>query len=579
MNLYTNLSIPTLISKFPFTENNKLLTAAKALVKSAKHESTEIESCSECYLAANTKKDWFKDVCSKPHLIVWAKLKGFPFWPAKVMGLTVQHMVSVRFFGDHDRAQIPVKDCYLYSKEFPCPGGKKSNRSDLQNCISEVETHIQELTSKYGHFEYAPQKTLYDPNKEIDQLNLMLPKYKDYMEKQPTKVNTGLQFKIYKTPDNNLSMTKIQNTDHQNSPTSTIDRPAPIEIPKKPYYNSVPTKVILKRRPSGEYVVEKKRGKREGSAQKPTTNSIVAEIMKKNQGVTITKVPSNSTTPAIVEKSQTVNESVTTQLLNPFVIKTEPMEYEETPVDNRRAEEQHPPEIIEQTSEPMLISNVISIAQREQKRSPFRISRPLQQSTPVVVAAEPSMGDFEMSSNMVSIPLPMNSTDVIGTAVQPTISLSRRFENSAEKLQEITRSFVQETFEINEIKDLVLNFEKVKEDEIRQKIETIRRECEIDKKAAIDATKRKQWCAFCWKEAKLYCCWNTSYCSYDCQTKHWTQHLPNCSNLDRPNAAKLNTSHHQNNAAGSSSIPSTNRKKFENSRKSIYVSIYLSLFS
>lgn len=35
-------------------------------------------------------------------------------------------------------------------------------------------------------------------------------------------------------------------------------------------------------------------------------------------------------------------------------------------------------------------------------------------------------------------------------------------------------------------------------------------------------------CAFCLKEAQFYCCWNTSYCDYPCQQKHWNSHMNTC---------------------------------------------------
>ena len=38
----------------------------------------------------------------KPHLLVWAKLKGFPYWPAKVIRSNADS-IDVRFFGAHDR--------------------------------------------------------------------------------------------------------------------------------------------------------------------------------------------------------------------------------------------------------------------------------------------------------------------------------------------------------------------------------------------------------------------------------------------------------------------------------------------
>ena len=37
-----------------------------------------------------------------PHTLIWAKLKGYPFWPAKALR-EVNGQVDVRFFGAHDR--------------------------------------------------------------------------------------------------------------------------------------------------------------------------------------------------------------------------------------------------------------------------------------------------------------------------------------------------------------------------------------------------------------------------------------------------------------------------------------------
>lgn len=45
---------------------------------------------------------------------------------------------------------------------------------------------------------------------------------------------------------------------------------------------------------------------------------------------------------------------------------------------------------------------------------------------------------------------------------------------------------------------------------------------------AIAETKKQQWCAQCAQPAVYYCCWNTSYCSYDCQNNHWQIHMSTC---------------------------------------------------
>lgn len=44
----------------------------------------------------------FYYVQKKPHLLVWARLKGYPPWPAKALKCK-DGMVDCRFFGAHDK--------------------------------------------------------------------------------------------------------------------------------------------------------------------------------------------------------------------------------------------------------------------------------------------------------------------------------------------------------------------------------------------------------------------------------------------------------------------------------------------
>lgn len=118
----------------------------------------EIENCASCYLNANTKKDWFVQVCPKPHILLWAKLKGiyramfillllynnhilgFPYWPAKAMNSNSSGMVDVRFFGAHDRAWVPIRECFLYSRKDP--NSNKQKKNDINECIKVIIVHI-----------------------------------------------------------------------------------------------------------------------------------------------------------------------------------------------------------------------------------------------------------------------------------------------------------------------------------------------------------------------------------------------------------------------------------------------------
>ncbi|XP_045471324.1 protein kinase C-binding protein 1 isoform X2 [Harmonia axyridis] len=156
---------------------SKLTTSAKTIIKICRQEMAEIENCPSCYLNANTKKStWFVEVCPKPHILVWAKLKGFPYWPAKAMCTNNSGMVDVRFFGAHDRAWVPSKECFLYSRRDP--NSNKQKRNDIIECMREVEVYIGNLKAIYGEFNYAPFKYQYDPENELKQLLLFIPRYK-----------------------------------------------------------------------------------------------------------------------------------------------------------------------------------------------------------------------------------------------------------------------------------------------------------------------------------------------------------------------------------------------------------------
>lgn len=199
-----------------FSDVPKLTSLAKLSFKICKQEMYEIDTCHECYYNANTKKDWFSEVCSKPHILLWAKLKSFPYWPAKAMVINSAQLVSVRFFGDHDRAWVPVKDCYLYSSKDPntCI---KNKRSNIAESIKEVEFHISKIKSRFGAFNYAALRIPFDPTNLNTQFEMMIPNWdkSTYTLKiEPIDTVTSitkskLTYKIIKTADNNLSISPV----------------------------------------------------------------------------------------------------------------------------------------------------------------------------------------------------------------------------------------------------------------------------------------------------------------------------------------------------------------------------------
>ena len=98
-----------------------------------------------------------------PHLLVWAKIRGFPFWPAKVLR-AVGNELDVRFFGAHDRSMVTLDKCFWLSKEFPT-NVRNHRLLNMQLSIKELKFHVQQLERAYGPFTYAPPLTKIDLNK------------------------------------------------------------------------------------------------------------------------------------------------------------------------------------------------------------------------------------------------------------------------------------------------------------------------------------------------------------------------------------------------------------------------------
>ncbi|XP_076457219.1 uncharacterized protein LOC143291271 [Babylonia areolata] len=141
--------------------HHKLTAVARNIVKSCKHEMAEIEVCPQCYKHSciRGEANWFIEPCDPPHPLVWAKLKGYPFWPAKAME-EVNDCLDVRFFGAHDKSVVPISNVFMLSKEAPtCIKYKKGGFADA---MVDVKAHIEAIRKKYGTFEYAPFRTPYD---------------------------------------------------------------------------------------------------------------------------------------------------------------------------------------------------------------------------------------------------------------------------------------------------------------------------------------------------------------------------------------------------------------------------------
>lgn len=64
--------------------------AAELMLRDCIHDINELRNCADCYKYSNEKinNKWFCLPCRIPHQLVWAKQKGYPYWPAKVKKTT-----------------------------------------------------------------------------------------------------------------------------------------------------------------------------------------------------------------------------------------------------------------------------------------------------------------------------------------------------------------------------------------------------------------------------------------------------------------------------------------------------------
>lgn len=89
------------------------------MVDYCRQELSFINACDSCYVLANTNdSQWFSYACERLHSLVWAKVIGYPYEPAKLLKLH-DKVATVHFFGDHSISETQTKLCLRFSKESP----------------------------------------------------------------------------------------------------------------------------------------------------------------------------------------------------------------------------------------------------------------------------------------------------------------------------------------------------------------------------------------------------------------------------------------------------------------------------
>jgi len=121
---------------------------AKQMFRACTTDLSEVTTCRDCYRYANTRGDkyWFAKPCRPFHQIIYAQQKGYPYWPAKVVGRVDDNNLEVRFFGGyHQRARVDKNDVKPISTNIHALQIKKTS---AWNKASEELSRYQELHEK-----------------------------------------------------------------------------------------------------------------------------------------------------------------------------------------------------------------------------------------------------------------------------------------------------------------------------------------------------------------------------------------------------------------------------------------------
>ncbi|XP_043469639.1 protein kinase C-binding protein 1 isoform X2 [Leptopilina heterotoma] len=643
-----------------YADPSKLTSAAKQIVKVARQEVSELEACPDCYMHGRNLPrplpSWFIEPCRRPHPIVWAKLKGFPFWPAKALPrINGAGYIDVRFFGEHDRAWVVPKDVFLYSEEPPQPLPRKK-KNEMDECVREVARHCRKLEMVFGEFKFAPPRIQYNPNDQT-QIQIMLPNYDSTanitksqslaLKKRPSfrnrwdgdsssredvnssteKTNSSLVKSIPVTPG--IAKKRMQRKSIGSSPVIEKEDPVVMSMKKLETYIAKASDIKLKIKPAKNQkkdepetatplpeltiVVNKTSGNlKTNSTDKPNEETVPKSPVKDSKSCTpkiapkiissflATSTPKIALKPikpntnklynpkkTIIEKINAVSESKASESKESVsTLETESQNKSAAPSvetnssvvryyvltgDKSVEVKKVSAEVANQAGQ-KIVSPVkqeprdIPLLKKKQSKAkksfPNRppnfsfLSKTTAPPVDAMVYIPPQSGENSISQKQLP---PPEAGPFSSKLHQRSLELAKRM---AQMMEEALRETVLENSEIEQtsgdacqakIHFLKLEIERMRWqhqqqlDELRyntdrtlkemrasleaerlRAVAETRKHAEEDKQRCVEEIKKKQWCAMCGREALFYCCWNTAYCDYPCQQKHWPLHMSSC---------------------------------------------------
>ncbi|XP_076349703.1 uncharacterized protein LOC143246594 isoform X2 [Tachypleus tridentatus] len=555
---------------------------AKSIVKQVKREVSEIEVCPDCYShCCSLKDDWFIEPCRISHTLIYAKLKGYPFWPAKAVRV-LNGFIDARFFGAHDRAWIPIDKCYLVSKDPPTPLKKKNMA--LQRSVEELQAHLVRLQKKNIPFSYAPYKTVVDPDKIVT-LSKSSEKDESFDKKKSHLIKQG-KMEVKEEGNGVVQTSTRSNSSEKNSskkrgcPKRYLEQSKKIIVSKKLKEDPHPSHetVSLTENDSNKNYTSI-RNEQNSSLTENGTSSVTKIENKQNQR-TSGGLHSGGD-DELAEDKLVIDEDHNSEANTKEVVSSQgELKGDKTEVKSSNVhctqlqlDDKRPEEIKVQENSNGAVRNVCASSlagktiQRQDRLVNVTKVKQNYRKQPVLdgINTKVDMGKSETFSSS------QGATEIlhIGTRSQSSVvsegttwdegkilevlgkkesdipsselkslldkagqvdSLTKRVSFLEQEIQKLRWLHDQEVVEMKHNHKLtLLEVRSSWEHEQKTCVENLNKIHAMEKEREIEATKKKQWCANCSKEAHFYCCWNTSYCNHSCQQAHWPIHVNTCS--------------------------------------------------
>ncbi|XP_054712377.1 zinc finger MYND domain-containing protein 11-like [Uloborus diversus] len=396
-----------------FGVTSRITEMARQMLGDCEYDLLEIMQCRNCYRMSNMKNDpfWFCQPCEIPHELVYAKLRGFPYWPAKVIKKE-DGMYDVRFFGAfHQRALI--EEDYVQPIDASLKKLNVKMTPSFQRAFKELKHH----------------QNLVQQNQKKD---------------------------LTVTAESNVHTISAENDVQANDkPKSTRKRKSSASEPKK---------------------------------QVPAAKKLATGPVKKNK-VFYQESPTSSS-----PKGNVLQEAVSE-------------DHDQVTSSSQDVSVQHVSVAIQTTNE-------------------------LQENN----SKDAKSGSSPEEEKSDSTPKPCDCGpryERLLKELQTRLEAEHK-EDKSRALKEFSDKLHQE-LEAERQRELATTLEKVRRErrELEQQLQLTHEKeiCKLTEQHSteISECKKKQWCYNCECEAIYHCCWNTSYCSVECQQVHWhKEHKRTC---------------------------------------------------